>query len=445
MDKNITPETVEASGAEVAVPEAKSTPSSSPAMQFHCPFRQASLLQQALLPDKMRVAFFLGAGCPTAIRVPDGSGTKPLIPDIAGLTERISTAFGAKDDLALKTAFEAVTNRLKGNGRPTPNIEEILSHIRLLLDVVGTGTIDGLSPEILTQLDREICRMTTEVMSVRLPSDDTPYHHLAAWAGGVTRAHPIEVFTSNYDLLTEEALEKQQVPYFDGFVGSDRTFFDLPSMEQDVLSTRDPHGLPARWARLWKVHGSINWWKTASGHIERHVDLHDGAQQMIHPSHLKYDESRRMPYLAMLDRLRSFLLRGQAVLVTCGYSFSDRHLNDVILQGLTGNSSAICFGLLFGARAKYRTAVKAARSRANLTLLAEDGAVFNTIERDWHSDDKSEHPLCGIAAEGGSAKVPGDSPAQRCRFLLGDFSAFGGFLARQLSNRQDGSEGNNAK
>jgi hypothetical protein len=391
----------------------------------------------------MRVAFFLGAGCPTAIRFPNKNATRPLIPDIAGLTRHISEAFNTTDNAPLKTGFGAVTSRLKEGSKPDPNIEEILSHIRLLQDVVGTKQIDGLSREVLTVLDKEICRLTTEVMSVALPSDDTPYHHLAAWVGGIARAHPIEIFTSNYDLLTEQALEKQQVPYFDGFVGSDRTFFDLPSIEQDVLFTKEPGGLPARWARLWKVHGSINWWRTASGHIERHVDLHDGAQQMIHPSHLKYDESRRMPYLAMLERLRSFLLRGQAVLVTCGYSFSDRHLNDVILQGLTGNSTAVCFGLLFGNRQKYETAIKAARSRANLSLLAEDGAILNTIERDWHSDDKSEHPLCGLAAQVGDAQSSSASPPKRCKFLLGDFRAFGGFLAHQLSNRRD--EGDNAK
>lgn len=30
----------------------------------HCPYRQSTLLQQALAPDKMRIAFLLGAGCP---------------------------------------------------------------------------------------------------------------------------------------------------------------------------------------------------------------------------------------------------------------------------------------------------------------------------------------------------------------------------------------------
>jgi hypothetical protein len=193
------------------------------ATPFHCPYRQASLLQQALAPDKMRVAFFLGAGCPTAIRVPDGTGTKPLIPDIDGLTKQVASTLNAT--AKLKTSFAVILQRLSASGKAAPNIEEILSHIRALQEVIGSGNIDGLSQKDLLELDKEICRITTSVVSVQLPSDDTPYHHLAAWIGGVTRAHPIEVFTPNYDLLTEQALEKQRVPYFDGFIGSDRTFF----------------------------------------------------------------------------------------------------------------------------------------------------------------------------------------------------------------------------
>lgn len=397
-------------------------------LRVHCPYRQASLLQQALSPDKMRVAFFLGAGCPTAIRVADAAGKdSPLIPDIDGLTQKITSALSVAGN-PLSPTFNKVVGRL-ANGTDKPNVEQILSHIRALEDVVGSGKIDGLSKTSLRDLDKAICSTTTNVMRVSLPSDDTPYHNIAAWIGRIPRTHAIELFTPNYDLLLEQALEQQRVPYFDGFVGSDRTFFDLASMDQDSL--------PARWARLWKVHGSINWWRTDAGNIERHTDLQDGAQQMIHPSHLKYDESRRMPYLAMLDRLRSFLLGGQAVLVTCGYSFSDRHLNDAILQGLSGNSRAICFGLLFGDRAKYPIAVAAARSRANLSLLAVDGAILNTIERDWHSDDKSDHPLCGVATQSGQMKTRTVLPDERLKFLLGDFKSFGAFLALQLSNRNE--------
>jgi hypothetical protein len=390
---------------------------------IHCPYRQATLLQQALAPDKMRVAFLLGAGCPMAIHISEGKETRPLIPDIAGLSSQVRNALQSSKEY--KGTFGIIIKRLADIGKNEPNVEEILSHVRSLHDVVGNGKIDGLSKLDLAGLDKNICKHITDVVKVNLPSDNTPYHRLASWIGGIQRAHPIEIFTPNYDLLLDQALEDRRVPYFDGFVGSCRTFFDITSIEQD--------NLPARWARLWKVHGSFNWWRTLKGDIERRIDGEEGDRQMIYPSHLKYDQSRRMPYLAMLDRLKSFLARGQAVLVTSGYSFSDQHLNETVIQGLSSNPTAICFGMLFGDRAKSPEAVASARKQPNLSLLAADGAILGTIERDWRSDEKQEHPQHGLAAQCGEMKPRSDAPADRCKFLLGDFNVFSEVLARQLA------------
>ena len=392
----------------------------------HCPYRQATLIQQALSPDKMRVAFFIGAGCPMSIRIPDGEGARPLIPDIAGLTKKVVQAVEGSD--TYKESFNTLISRLDKAGNNTPNVEEILTHIRALADVVGGGDIQGLTQINLVALDDEICRVTTEVVSATLPGDDSPYHHLAAWIGGIQRSNSAEVFTSNYDLLMEQAFETRKVPYFDGFVGSNRTFFDLASMEQDKL--------PTRWARLWKVHGSVNWWRSSSGEVERRQAAEAGDRQMIYPSHLKYDQSRRLPYLAMLDRLKAFLANGQAVLITCGYSFADQHLNEVIIQGLAGNPTAVCFGLVFGDRADTPEGVRKARMHSNLSLLAADGAVLGSVERDWRSEEKPDHPLHGIAVRIGEMTYRTKAPAERCKFLLGDFRSFGEFLARQLSHRE---------
>lgn len=393
----------------------------------HCPYRQSTLLQQALAPDKMRIAFLLGAGCPVSIRVPDRQGERPLIPDIRGLTKLVEERLGQKEQF--KTSYAKVKARFAGDaGEPaSPTIEDILSHIRVLQDVVRGGSIDGLDKASLSALDTEICGITTNVVGVDLPESETPYHHLATWIGGIQRAHPIEVFTPNYDLLVEQALETCKVPYFDGFVGSKQAFFDLTSMESDSL--------PSRWARLWKIHGSVNWWRTTKDEVVRNERGLDGSRQMIYPSHLKYDQSRRMPYLAMLDRLRDFLSRGQAVLVTCGYSFLDQHLNEVIFHGLRSNPTGICFGLLFGPRSNYADVViKARKYHPNLSLLAEDGAVLGTVERDWRVDEQTGHPLHGVSVARNDANECADATnAKNCKFLLGDFKRFGGFLAKQLT------------
>jgi hypothetical protein len=392
----------------------------------HCPYRQSSLLQQALAPDKMRIAFLLGAGCPVSIRIPNDAGTKPLIPDIRGLTAVVN------DELANSAKHKGnhakVLNRLAADS----TIEEVLSHIRSLHEVVRDGDIDGLDKTALAELDAEICSITTRVVNVELPAPPTPYHRLATWVGGIHRTHPIEIFTPNYDLLVEQAFEAQKIPYFDGFIGSRQAFFDLASMENESL--------PARWGRLWKIHGSVNWWRTATDEVVRRDAISaatEGDRQMIYPSHLKYDQSRRMPYLAMLDRLRSFLARGQAVLVTNGYSFLDQHLNEVILHGLRSNPTAVCFGLLFGPRSNYAEVLAKAQMHPNLSLLAADGAVLGTIERDWRQDEQTGHPLHGVTVTKSDTGAGGVPSSANCEFLLGDFKAFGEFLARQLSRSDD--------
>lgn len=389
----------------------------------HCPYRQATLLQQALAPDKMRIAFLLGAGCPVSINVEEAGKNQPLIPDIRRLTAQVRHVLG--DSVEHKDKFAAVWKRLSGAGTPDPTIEDVLSHIRSLHDVVRDGSIDGLDRDALASLDAEICRITTKVVDVRLPSATTPYHRLATWVGGVQRAHPVEIFTPNYDLLVEQAFEAYKIPYFDGFVGARHAFFDLASMENDSL--------PARWSRLWKLHGSINWWRTADDEVVRCDGAAVGNRQMIYPSHLKYDQSRRMPYLAMLDRLRAFLARGQAILVACGYSFADQHLNEVILHGLRSNPTAMCFGLLFGSRSNYSNVVAKARMHPNLSLLASDGAVLGTVERDWRADENTGHPFHGLAVTKKDSGGGTGTPAPNCEFVLGDFQVFGEFLARQLS------------
>lgn len=400
----------------------------------HCPYRQSTLLQQALAPDKMRIAFLLGAGCPVSIRISDENASRPLIPDIRGLTAMVNEKLGQSEEF--KDSYNTLLKRFNGGVPTNPTIEDILSHIRALHDVVRDGAIDGLDKKTLAALDAKICAITTEVVGVDLPELNTPYHQLATWIGGIHRAHPIEVFTPNYDLLIEQALESHKIPFFDGFVGSKQAFFDLTSMEGESL--------PSRWARVWKVHGSVNWWRTQSDEVVRRESHTEGDRQMIYPSHLKYDQSRRMPYLAMLDRLREFLARGQAVLVTCGYSFADQHLNEVILHGLRSNPTAICFGLLFGERSSYADALDKARKHPNLSLLAADGAILGTVERDWRIDEQTGHALHGISV---MKKMPAESSdviSNNCEFTLGDFKSFGSFLAQQLSRSSDEQAGTNA-
>jgi hypothetical protein len=376
-------------------------------------YHQISVLQQALSSNKNKVAFLLGAGCSASICT-DNNGCA-LIPAISGLTDIVKESL---KDLKIET----ICKRLQNSNTKEPNIEDILSHVRILQQVVGAGQIDNLYEKDLKELEEAICKKITEAVKKDLPNEQTPYHNLAAWIRAVSRDQPIEIFTPNYDTLIEQALESKNVPYFDGFVGSCNAFFDLYTMENDTL--------PPRWVRLWKLHGSINWWRDNSGNVFRNNgNEYSYAKQMIYPSHLKYDQSRQMPYFAMLDRLGKFLSKGQSILITCGYSFVDQHLNSVIVQRLGANPRAVCFGLLHGDMAKYHLAEKCAMKHANLNLISEDASFIGTHKRTWVNDIKRGHEAYILGAV---CKDDEKCFRDKVSCKLGSFDVLGRFLASQL-------------
>jgi hypothetical protein len=278
-----------------------------------------------------------------------------------------------------------------------------------------------------------LCESIRKIVTCSLPSQLTPYHALAAFIG--THHTPFtEIFTTNYDVLIEQALEHHRVPFFDGFVGSSRPFFDRRAIEDGEI--------PLRWSRLWKLHGSLNWrYNKATKAIfrsEGDIDS-NGDELLIHPSHLKYDASRRMPYFVMIDRLRSFLRRADrpVALIISGYSFGDEHINEAIIESLKTNASAACFALQFGSLANYPVAVALARDNANLSVLASDKAIIRRREGQWKANPTMDFaalkgvfeviPTPNEVDEAKQSVAEAEAP-RPCRMTIGDFKRLGDFL-----------------
>lgn len=339
-----------------------------------------SQLRQTLAADKLPVGFFLGAGCPCAVKVDEGNGSVvSIIPDIRGLTafihKKLLESDGAKD------SYSKLLSLFKEDEIESPNVEQMLNRVRQFREVAGKVGVRGLSAGELTVLDKHVCESIRTRVTRPLPAAPTPYHSLAEYVGR-HRSPSTELFTTNYDLLLEEALEHHQVPYFDGFVGSSRPFFDQKAIEDGEV--------PHRWARLWKLHGSINWrFNRALKAVVRTEREQAGDEELlIHPSHLKYDESRRMPYLVMADRLKTFLKRGErpVAMFILGYSFGDEHINEALIDCLRSNPSAACFAIQYGKLSDYPTAVKLATENPNLFGHGK-GQGGNSTARGWLAYD----------------------------------------------------------
>jgi SIR2-like domain len=419
--------------AEAAEPAAAvALAAQTPIPDIHDAVHQARLLREALQSDKVRIGYFIGAGCPLGIYDEKGEKSLQHIPDVAGLTKNVHGQLSKQDDgksanEKLIPIWDKLAEACKDGTVITPNVEHILSELRTLCGRRGKSDVDGMAKERLALLDTTICDLIAEEVGKALPIHRCAYHRFASWVGGLQRVAPVELFTPNYDLLLEEAFEQQRIPHFDGFVGAREPFFDLASIEQDAI--------PARWTRLWKLHGSINWQKRDDGGVFRVAGKAAEGKAMIYPSHLKYDQSRRMPYLAMLDRLKAFFRTGghaqgfgPPVLVVCGYSFCDEHLNEVLLDGLRGNRSAQCFVLAYSALAKVREVVALAETQPNLSVIALDGAVVGTRKGYY----RNTGPMDGICEPWHSveqlAATEGKEAKEHPRCHLGDFHFFGLFL-----------------
>lgn len=388
---------------------------------------QISLVREALRSEKRRLGFFLGAGCPLGIFDEAGESSVSHIPDVAGLTKNIHQKITAKQDTPQYLEFwEKLVEACKTGELPEPNVEHVLTQLRIICSLKGATEVDGMGRDTLRELDNFICSSIAQLVGQSLPKYKNSYHRLAAWVSQLERVSPLEIFTPNYDLLLEEALELYQIPFFDGFVGTKEPFFDLAAIEQDKI--------PSRWIRLWKIHGSINWIGRDDGTVYRSLPTSLDQQIMIYPSHLKYDQSRRMPYLAMCDRLKAFFRTINPVIILCGYSFADEHLNEILLDGLRANRSAHCIALMYTKISDCSIAAGHAQKLPNLTLLAWDGAVVGTEMGNYSSIDEPDvQDGSGIAI----SPVNGDDQDDIVHCNLGDFHHFCLFMEKQFGLNTD--------
>jgi hypothetical protein len=395
----------------------------------HNPIRHLQYLRQSLSQDSKPIGCFLSAGCPLSVEMKKEEW--PLIPDIKNLSIFIN------DALSGDKSYGRLLEELKKSGKDHENVEHVLTFIRGLLEVAKGGTVRGLTEQELIDLDILVCEKVGEKVNVQLPEAETPYHRLAKWIRSIDRKNPIEIFTTNYDLLMEQALDSLEIPYFDGFVGSRRPFFDLKAVEEKLI--------PPHWSRLWKVHGSINWYSEKASdktNVYRSTEIKNEASRLIYPSHLKYDESRKMPYIALIDQLNRFIREKSSFLILSGYSFSDEHLNGTIVNALKANPTAMVLGLMHGLfdeddKPRYSKAYELARNQHNLNIWTFDKAIIGTNVGTWVMPDNDEEVDPDIKSFIELIEEKEGVATKNKLIKLGDFSRFTDFLKRTIGFNEE--------
>ncbi|MEX2607768.1 MAG: SIR2 family protein [Kiritimatiellia bacterium] len=290
-------------------------------------------------------AFLLGAGCSKCAG----------LPLTAELTEKALNS----DKLCDKS--KEILSAIQSNfaGAMIPNIEDFLSELvdltaiadrrkaRSAADAATQLGGEHYSPEELHEAVEEIKQAIAKVINQNF---NIEYHlrfvravHRPFRPGRPSDSQSVDYLVLNYDTLIESALALGKLAYADGLEGGAVAWWNPETFQRSGLS-----------ARVLKLHGSIDWSELPEDVFPRRIPSTvgglDGNQQiMIWPASTKYRETQRDPY-SQLSNIARGLLRpqhdAQRVLVICGYSFGDSHVNieiDSALRESAGRLTIVVF------------------------------------------------------------------------------------------------------
>lgn len=329
-------------------------------MTTYDPQLYASALGAKLATRSRHVCALLGAGAARACG----------LPDVKGLELRVTATLEGKD----RAAFERLlVNR---------NIEQVLSRLRRIAGLVtNNDTVNDLTATQASALDNAVCQAIVSALDIQTANLE-PMQQFAAWVARGSYRHPIELFTVNYDLLIETALETRGVPYFDGFVGNLRAKFRTELVEA-LPEAAD--GVPSQFARLWKLHGSVNWERSGKDIVRIGQPVPKGLPAAIYPSDEKYRESRRVPFLVLQDRLRRALHQPETLALISGFRFGDDHLNEMLFDAAMRRERSEFVVFSFD---DITPAIAArATSTPNIQVIGKKEAILGGVRGDWKAPE----------------------------------------------------------
>jgi len=286
------------------------------------------------LLSQSKRSFVFGAGCSKCAGL-------PLMEE---LTEEILTKIPKTDKT--HTILQGLIEQFSGSQSCT--IEDYMSELVDLISMadrhesrcakttsVAIGTNSYSATELrdaLTTIKRNI-RLAVSSCKIKI------HNHLQfiravhgrLQSGKSGPIYSTDYFTLNYDTLLEDALALEKIPLADGFNGGVTGWWNVRAYDDSSVS-----------ARVFKVHGSIDWCLLDDDLLPRRVryGLKDSEQQepvLIWPAATKYREAQRDPFAQILNKMRQTLRppqNSEVVLAVVGYAFNDSHINDELDRAL---------------------------------------------------------------------------------------------------------------
>lgn len=308
--------------------------------------------QMSELFDAQNLSFLFGSGCSSMCKDAEEHG----IPTMGPLAKEFKSWFEGMPNLnATVTCLQK--DQLLAQVGIDLSAGEYSNNLERLMDVLlnaerfcaASTTVElkasvPLIQEVIVGVKKYVLRKCT---TGKFETENTVvdlYRQFYQSVGTRSRGlRPPWVFTTNYDLFNERAMDRNATSYSNGFTGTVERFFNpavyrLALAEQLDISSK-------RWSavdgfiHLCKLHGSVNWVEYEGAGlfpiIEKNSPDADDDRVMIYPTPAKQNASFGSPYADMFREFQRQVVQDQSVLVTMGYSFGDEHVNNIIFQSLT--------------------------------------------------------------------------------------------------------------
>lgn len=255
-------------------------------------------------------------------------------------SSNINVLIGSAFSLPYLKTLESVEKRLS-EALESGNREEEYKIKKEFFEksIEPVSEIDFNGPEFNAK--RDFIKLLTDIVALR----ETSVVHKV-----------INMFTTNYDNLLENALERNNIDYFDGFAGRINPKFSTANYGKLVCRQNGSQGRLSEEVsvNLFKIHGSL-YWREESGDIffedfeRRIMDISSEEEQegflekykklaIINPEKNKFNSTvMNSNYYDQIRMFANEMERQNTILLAFGFSFADEHLLQIIDRALVSN------------------------------------------------------------------------------------------------------------
>lgn len=310
-----------------------------------------------------------------------GAGTsfESGYPLVSGLTKSVIDALSVDDNASLEEVLDSFGLKYDAeNGEP--NIEDIS-------DMVIEHYTNSQQDRFFELRENIRALVRDAILGIENPDISNHVRFLERIkARAFERPTEIWVFTTNYDMLFEEACAEVGVRLVNGFVGastryfSEREFSLISGVSKGVNFSQEA-GLTVR---LVKLHGSVSWYKKGDRFFESGpFSINDSEDRcMVLPRRTKVIETLSSPY-DRLFRISSNTIGAKCkCLISSGFSYSDSHINETLITPKVEDGS-----ISFVNFCQFEPpALVHLRERKNIQHVCSDKLISGGVESELLSD-----------------------------------------------------------